>query len=550
MSWPRDPEIARTVADLARREEGGCAALLPLLRAVQARYGHVPPAAMLAVAETLDLPPAHVEGVVSFYAYLTDAPVADHTVHLCRTVCCRMAGADRVADALAAGLETGRRAGEWAVTWTNCIGQCDHGPTALVDGVPAVRLDPATAAAAVRDRATAPRPDPLADTHRRTAGHRPTLDAQHPRGGEAVARTLAPAAILDAIEAAGLEGLGGAHFPATVKWRAVAAAPDPEKIVVCNADEGEPGTFKDRVILTERPDLLVEGMAICARAVGAARGIVYLRAEYAWLADGLRAAIAAAADARPDFAIEVRLGAGAYICGEETALIASLEGDRGEAKNRPPFPTAHGFDGHPTVVNNVETLAWVPCILSRGAAWYRSATADRGARPRLFSISGDVARPGVYELGEGVSVADLLELAGGRGAKAVQVGGAAGHLLPPSEFDVPDLPRRAPRGGAVIVYGAGRDLVAMVGDLMAFFADESCGQCTPCRLGTRRLESFVDRLRHGRATAREVEATRSLMRTMRLASKCGLGQTAPNALADLLDRFPDELPTLHAEALP
>jgi [NiFe] hydrogenase diaphorase moiety large subunit len=281
-------------------------------------------------------------------------------------------------------------------------------------------------------------------------------------------------------------------------------------------------------------------MAICGRAVGATRGLIYLRHEYGWLEAGLRAAIDAAVPA--DFAIELRLGAGAYICGEETALIASLEGYRGEARNRPPFPTEHGLDGHPTVVNNVETLAWIPVILAGGAEAYRTARDGRGARPRLYSISGDVARPGVYELGDGVTVDDLLRLSGGEGAQAVQVGGASGHLLPPSEFGVPDTPRRAPRGGAVIVYGPDRDLAAMVGELMAFFADESCGQCTPCRLGTRRLERFMDRLAHGAPTAAELDEVRSLCRTMQLTSKCGLGQTAPNALVDLLDRFPEAVP--------
>jgi [NiFe] hydrogenase diaphorase moiety large subunit len=271
------------------------------------------------------------------------------------------------------------------------------------------------------------------------------------------------AQVLHELKESGLRGRGGAGFPTSVKWNLAAAANDPDKYIVCNADEGEPGTFKDRVILTEHPDLVMEGMTIGARVIGARRGYIYLRAEYSYLRPHLEGVLdqrrndgllgERILDSDLSFDIEIRMGAGAYICGEETALIESLEGHRGEPRNRPPFPVDTGFQGHPTIVNNVETLAWVTCILARGATWFRSLGVAGSAGLKLMSVSGDCARPGVYEFPLGITVRELLDVVEGADAKAVQIGGAAGQCVPASEFERRISFKDVPTGGSVIVFG-------------------------------------------------------------------------------------------------
>ncbi len=380
--------------------------------------------------------------------------------------------------------------------------------------------------------------------------------------------------IIGQISAAGLKGRGGAGFPVGVKWNLCAAARGERKYVVCNADEGEPGTFKDRVLLAEYPDLLFEGMTIAALAVGAREGILYLRAEYAYLRPGLEAALArrreqgllgnpasgtaagsegtaagtgTAADgtapgaASIDFDIRIQMGAGAYVCGEETALIESLEGHRGEPRNRPPFPVDTGFLGRPTVVNNVETLCWAASILVKGAAWFKAQGTAASPGPKLLSVSGDCARPGVYELPFGATVAQLLALVGGEDAKGVQIGGASGHMIPPAEYGRTIAFEDVSTGGSVIVIGPGRDMLAVAHNFLDFFREESCGQCTPCREGNAKLLEGVELLQRGRCSTRYLNELRGLSRTMQISSKCGLGQSSPNAFLSILDHYSMEI---------
>jgi len=370
--------------------------------------------------------------------------------------------------------------------------------------------------------------------------------------GLEAAMSMGRGEIIDTIRASGIRGRGGAGFPVGVKWNLCAAARSDAKFVICNADEGEPGTFKDRVLLAEFPEIVFEGMTIAARAIGAAEGIVYLRAEYEFLLPGLLQIL----DKRRrkgllgqgilkqegfDFDIRIQLGAGAYVCGEETALIESLEGHRGEPRNRPPFPVDTGFENHPTIVNNVETLAWVPCILWKGAPWFAGIGTEHSKGPKLFSVSGDCWRPGVYEFPYGVTVQQVLDEIGGAGAKAVQVGGASGVLLPVSQFKRKIAFEDVPCNGSVVVFGPERDLLAVARNFAEFFCDESCGQCTPCREGNPLLLQGIDDLIAGRcSTGRLAELVR-LGETMRSASKCGLGQTSPSTLLSLVDHFKGEI---------
>jgi [NiFe] hydrogenase diaphorase moiety large subunit len=358
--------------------------------------------------------------------------------------------------------------------------------------------------------------------------------------------------LIEQLRESGLKGRGGAGFPTAIKWNLAATATGKRKFVVCNADEGEPGTFKDRVILSDFADLVFDGMTIGAYAIGARRGILYLRGEYTYLLGHLEERLAARRAAKQlgrnaagvkgfEFDIGIRLGSGAYVCGEETALIESLEGQRGEPRNRPPFPVDTGFQGQPTIVNNVETLAWVACIFARGAKWFRKLGTAQSAGLKLFSVSGDCREPGVYEFPMGIPVRKLLQAVGGEDAQAVQVGGASGRCIPASEFGRSLAFEDVPTGGSVMVFGPRRDLLRAARNFLEFFVEESCGQCTPCREGTVKLLDGVEQLEQGRCSMAYLNELCRLGRTMQLASKCGLGQSSPNAFLSIVEHYRDDL---------
>ena len=382
-----------------------------------------------------------------------------------------------------------------------------------------------------------------------------TFDTIEPGQGLAAALKKSRADIIGEVSASNLKGRGGAGFPTGTKWNLAAAAHVREggaKYVVCNADEGEPGTFKDRVLLLDYADLVFEGMTIAARAIGATKGILYLRGEYVYMRPHLETVLARrrrdgqlGADilgtAGFRFDIEIRMGAGAYVCGEETALIESLEGHRGEPRNRPPFPVNTGFLGQPTVVNNVETLASVSAILAKGAGWFKAIGTERSAGFKLFSVSGDCSAPGVYEFPLGVTVAELLENVGGAGAKAVQIGGASGTCVPAAEFGRRIAFEDVATGGSIIVFGQGRDMLHVAKNFMEFFVEESCGQCTPCRAGNAKLLEGIEMLERGACSSAYLDELLALGETMQLASKCGLGQSSPNAFVSIMTHFQDEL---------
>lgn len=359
--------------------------------------------------------------------------------------------------------------------------------------------------------------------------------------------------VLAIISASGLRGRGGAGFPTGKKWDFARLQDGSPKYIIGNADEGEPGTFKDRLILTDYPELVFAGMAIAGRAIGAEFGIIYLRAEYGWLREHLENAIARCRETGLlgkaiggasdfNFDISIRMGAGAYICGEETALLESLEGRRGDARNRIPFPVQAGYLGKPTVVNNVETLAWVPCIMVKGPSWFASMGTRKAPGAWLFSVSGDCKRPGIYEYPFGTSLRQILADVGAENAKAVQVGGASGTCVPPSEFDRTLSPGDLATGGSIIVFGPGQDMFAVAENFQHFFADESCGQCIPCRVGNQRLLEAIARMRTEGLTADTERNVRQLAQTMQVASKCGLGQMSPRAFLSILNNFAGELP--------
>ncbi|MDD5613602.1 MAG: NADH-ubiquinone oxidoreductase-F iron-sulfur binding region domain-containing protein [Candidatus Omnitrophica bacterium] len=357
--------------------------------------------------------------------------------------------------------------------------------------------------------------------------------------------------VLDVVRDSNLKGRGGAGFPAGVKWNLAASANDDKKYIVCNADEGEPGTFKDRVLLTEYTRLIFEGMIIAAYAIGAKKGFIYLRGEYRSIFPHL---VNTMAEMRKEnllgdgilknkdfsFDIEVRLGFGAYVCGEETALIESLEGNRGEPRNRPPFPVYTGYNGHPTVVNNVETLANIPHIILKGVKWFKSIGTEKSSGSKIISVSGDCKKPGVYEVPFGTTVKSILKIAAASDTKAVQVGGASGVCLPKSQFDRKIGFEDISTGGSIIIFNSKRDMLDAADNFLHFFQEESCGQCTPCREGIPVLIEGLELLKRGECDKKYLDDLLSLAETMQLASKCGLGQSAPNMFVSVVDNFKSE----------
>ncbi|MFA7420321.1 MAG: NADH-ubiquinone oxidoreductase-F iron-sulfur binding region domain-containing protein [Melioribacteraceae bacterium] len=349
-----------------------------------------------------------------------------------------------------------------------------------------------------------------------------------------------------------LKGRGGAGFPTATKWTLVAAAAADEKYVVCNADEGEPGTFKDRVLMLEYPELVFDGMVIAGYVIGAKLGIVYLRGEYEYMLKSLEDYLEMmrkenllgkniAGKEGFDFDIAIRLGSGAYVCGEETALIESLEGNRGEARNRPPYPVNTGFMGKPTTVNNVETFAAVSHIVLKGGVWYCKHGTDKSTGSKLFSVSGDCEKPGVYELPWGTKISELLELVGAKNTKAVQVGGASGFCIPKTQFDRALGYEDAATGGSIMIFNESRNMLHVLKNFMEFFVEESCGQCTPCRIGNVKLLEGVEMIEKNEYTFGYMTKLKELGKTMQVASKCGLGQSSPNSFLSILENFKEEI---------
>ncbi|MEZ5069952.1 MAG: NADH-ubiquinone oxidoreductase-F iron-sulfur binding region domain-containing protein [Bacteroidales bacterium] len=343
-----------------------------------------------------------------------------------------------------------------------------------------------------------------------------------------------------------LKGRGGAGFPTGLKWRFTAQEKDPVKYIVCNADEGEPGTFKDREILDQVPGKVFCGMAIAARAVGAKKGYVYLRGEYKFLMPKLRAELdkfhRTMDEYNQNFRIEIRLGSGAYICGEESALFESIEGKRGEPRNKPPYPTVSGLFGKPTSINNVETLVYTVMIMSLGAAHFKALGTSDSRGSKVFSVSGDTPKAGIYELELGMSVGEFVEEFGDGDTKAVQVGGASGFCVPRKRFNETIIGfEGVPTGGSMKLFNSSRSMYNVLHNYLDFFTEESCGQCTPCRVGCQQLLKGVEAVKKGEKNSKYLDELVKLAKTMKRASKCGLGQSVGNAFGSIVENFKEEI---------
>ncbi|MBN2598452.1 NADH-ubiquinone oxidoreductase-F iron-sulfur binding region domain-containing protein [Labilibaculum sp.] len=350
----------------------------------------------------------------------------------------------------------------------------------------------------------------------------------------------------------GLKGRGGAGFPTGLKWKLTAESNEKEKYVICNADEGEPGTFKDREILTRVPHKVLSGMAMCAKIIGAQKGYIYLRGEYKFLVRDLKKELRKFHDILDelglDFRVEIFMGSGAYICGEESALIESMEGKRGEPRNKPPFPSVNGFKGKPTVVNNVETLAHSYTILKFGAKKFRDLGVKDSRGSKVFSVSGDTPIPGIYELELGMTVQDFVDDFGDGDCKAVQVGGASGFLVPRKRFGKTTIGYEGkltgislPTGGSMMIFNSSRSMYNVLNNYLEFFEEESCGQCTPCRVGCQQLLKGIKAVKRGEKPTSYLDQLLKLTETMKLTAKCGLGQSVANSFSSIVENFREEM---------
>jgi [NiFe] hydrogenase diaphorase moiety large subunit len=549
-----DPQALERILDQHGRDPSW---LLQILIAAQELQGWLPPALITQVAVGLDLSRARVEGVAGFYSFLYLQPVGRYRVLFSDNIIERMLGSRELLTAMAGKLwvEQGRLSedGLVSVDATSCTGMGDQGPAILVNGRAITRL-------------THQRVNEICELIRRQepVDQWPTeyfrVDDNIRRSDALLDCTAAPGEALAAavargregwlaeMQAAGLRGRGGAGFASFLKWQACRNAPGEAKVVVCNADEGEPGTFKDRVLLTRHANLVFEGMTLAAWATGASEGYLYLRGEYRYLMPALEAVLAArraagllgvgvAGQGGFDFDIQIHLGAGAYVCGEESALLESLEGKRGTPRIRPPFPVTHGYLGRPTVVNNVETLALTCLVALQGGAAFAATGTAQSSGTKLLSISGDCARPGIYEYPFGVTLAQVLADCGADDAQAVQVGGASGITLAPHEFQRRIAFEDVPTAGAFMVFDSSRDMFEVARNFVHFFAHESCGFCTPCRVGTALLQGFMDKLAAGHGAYRDLAEIEWIDRLLKNASHCGLGSSAPNPVIDTLVKF-------------
>jgi NADH-quinone oxidoreductase subunit F len=561
-------DLAALEPVLARHVPARRSGLLPTLLEAQAIYGFLPEDVVEIIGQRLHVPLAEIHGVIEFYTMLYPRPTGRTIVRVCTSPMCAQAGGETALESACSYLgivpDQVTADGAYQMEKVECLGLCDHAPAALVGETPVAHVDRKPLQSWIAGLEAAPL-GVVAGEPRWLSGRcgkiAPTdLDAYVALGGYAgLARalgTMTPAQVVSEIKVAGLVGRGGAAFPTGVKLEMTASAPAEERFIVCNGDESEPGTFKDRVLMEGDPFSVLEGMTVSAYAAGARQGYLYVRGEYPRAQKILRQALETARRGGflgEDilgtgfcFDIEVHSGAGAYICGEETALFEAIEGKRGFPRIKPPFPTTHGLFGKPTAINNVETLASLAWIAAHGPEAYRSKGTPDSPGTKLFCLSGDVKHPGIYEVPYGTSLRDLLDLAGGVQGElqALLLGGAAGAFAGPDQLDLPmsfEGLRQAglPLGsGVVMAINASRDLRRTLLGLAHFFAHESCGKCFPCRLGTQRQLEILEKVARGAATRGDLAALEDVGFAMTQASLCGLGMTASTAVLSALQHWP------------
>jgi [NiFe] hydrogenase diaphorase moiety large subunit len=532
--------------------------LLMILREVQAQYFHIPKQAIDLLVAELDIPRTQILGVIEFYSFLSAELHGRYDIYISDSITDQMLGKPAITDYLCEKLKTPlgtvRADGLVSITNASCTGLCDQGPAALINGyaigqLSTTRID-AIAALIEAQKPLVDWPMDLftvADNIHKAG----LLLSEHVYPGAAIKATLQRGVIetLDELKASGLRGRGGAGFTTAIKWQFCRETEETERYVVCNADEGEPGTFKDRVLLNSYANDLAEGMTVAAVIIGAKQGFIYLRGEYLHLYDKLQTVLAQRRLANLlgknilgsglDFDIEIRLGLGAYICGEESALIESLEGKMGVPRNRPPFPVTSGYLNKPTIVNNVETFVAAAHIALNGGEWFKQHGTEKSAGTKILSISGDCAHPGIYEYPFGTSINTILQDCGAEDVLGIQVGGPSGTFISNQEFDRKIAFEDLATGGSFIIFNNSRDIFAIVQNFTHFFAHESCGFCTPCRVGTSLMKNQYDKICTGHGSSGDVRELQEIAKLIKATSHCGLGQTAAQPILTTLERYPE-----------
>jgi len=561
---PVSPELSAFLNENGLR---GREMLLPALLEAQKTHDYIPEGSAAAISSSLNVPLADIYGVIEFYSMLSSEPRAETSIRICTTPSCASQGSgDVVAEVcqhLGVGIGEATVDGRYIVEEVECLGLCDHAPGVLV-GIDMVGN-------ATLEKIFNPGGHPRSEIYgepkylmARSGKIDPlsTTEFQDQGGFSGLQSALkrSPAEVIQLVTDSGLTGRGGAGFPTGLKWTSCAEVDREPKYLVCNEDESEPGTFKDRALIEGDPFTIIEGMVIAAYAVGLQKGFLYIRGEYSHSHEVIQEALEIAAregflgknilGSGFNFDIELRSGAGAYICGEETALFESIEGKRGFPRVKPPFPTTHGLFNQPTVINNVETLANVALILKIGANKYKELGSENSPGPRLFSISGDIEKPGIYEITEPITLNDLIYqnaggVRGGKELRAVLLGGAAGKFVAPDQLEVLLTTKETQEkglslgSGAVVVFDEDVDMKFVLHGLGHFFAHESCGKCYPCQLGTQRQAEILDRNLRGQSLPGDIERLEDIIATMTDTSLCGLGQTAGSAVLSALEIFPE-----------
>jgi [NiFe] hydrogenase diaphorase moiety large subunit len=550
--------IEHFIGDLLTNTGDSPNQLLQHLCKIQSHYSHIPEEALQLLTDRLHIPPVQIISVVYFYSFLHMKARGEFDIRFSDNITDRMLGNLPLLESLCKklGVKPGvpRADGRVTVALTSCTGICDQGPALLVNGMVISRLNEERIHKIVGLIEAA---IPITNWPKSffvvedNIQRQDMLLSQGIIGGSAIGSLVVKGgdAMLDWLDSSGLRGRGGAGFKTATKWRMCRDASADEHYVVCNADEGEPGTFKDRILLNSYAKCVFEGMTLCAGIIGARKGFLYLRGEYLYMRKTLEKELQKRRDTNClgknilgkqgfDFDIEIHMGAGAYICGEESALIESLEGKRGIPRNRPPFPVTCGYKNQPTVVNNVETFVAAARIAVLGADWFRSMGTEDSTGTKLLSVSGDCERPGIYEYPYGVTIRQVLEDCGAKDTQAVQISGAAGSTIPPQEFYRQIAFEDVPTGGSFMIFNQKRDLLEMVDNFARFFAHESCGFCTPCRIGGTLMKNLVNKVIVGHATSYDIAEMENIGLVMQKTAHCGLGSTAPNSVLDTLHKFP------------
>jgi len=550
--------------------------LMDILIDVQAEAGCISEDAVRKISEGLKISKVDVEQTISFYHFFSTTPVGKYAVYLNDSVVACMSGAKEIAKAFEqeAGCKFGNVTADGLIGLyhTACIGMNDQEPAAIINGVVFTKLTSGKVKELVAAFKAGKKVEELVKEYGDGANNSahlksmvknnimkkgPVLFTDY-NSGDALKKLvgMSPEVVIDEVKNSNIKGRGGAGFPTGMKWMFCRQAKGDVKYVICNADEGEPGTFKDRVLLTELSGMLFEGMAIGGYAVGAKQGVLYLRSEYRYMKAHLESVLDElrgknllgkniAGKSGFDFDIRIQFGAGAYVCGEESALIESAEGKRGEPRNRPPFPVTSGYQKLPTIVNNVETLCSVTRIIEKGGEWYKGIGTKDSAGTKVLSISGDCKNPGVYEIVWGMTIKEMLDMCGAENVQAVQVAGPSGTCINPSQFGRKIANEDLPTGGSMIVIGQTRDLLKdVVLNFMEFFVDESCGSCVPCRAMTPVMKNMLEKIIEGKGSQKDIEDLQKYGKIMKAMNRCGLGQTSFNPIITTIENFREKYDAL------